>query len=183
MKRKSPIGRHLRRIYASPTNLSNKSDKSHRRAFDVALDYLALRDRSEKEIVEYLKKRKKYPDAEAEEALGKLKEYGYINDEKFARGLAVSLFSSGRSSSVVRRELLKKGIDSALISEIITQVKPSFEDEVKIAYETIVRKYRLTSALDDKNKNRVISFLARRGYEWDVIRKVLSRLGREISDE
>jgi len=154
-----------------------------RSAFDRALDYLALRDRSETEIRRYLENKKKYPPSEVDNAILKLKEYGYINDERFARGFASGRFSSGHSSSFVRRELLKKGINREIVSDTIKETKPSFEEEVKNASSLVLRKYHLSQPIMPKDKNRIASFLARRGYEWEVIRKVLSGIGAEVSDE
>jgi len=173
--------RNSNRQYAKSTDIPSHR-KQGRQPFDVALDYLALRDRSEREIREYLR-RKKYTDSEIEETIEKLKSYGYLNDEKFARSFAASRFSSGRSSLFIRRELIKKGISPDLISRAIKDTKPDLPGEINIAAQLVSKKYRPTLPLTPELKNRIISFLARRGYEWEIIRKVLFRLGEEIPEE
>ena len=52
-------------------------------AFDTALYYITFKDRTKKEISTKLKE-KGYSDLDIEEAILKLKEYGYINEENYA---------------------------------------------------------------------------------------------------
>ena len=52
-------------------------------AFDVAANYIAFKDRTENEVYNKLKE-KGYCSQEIDDAIQKLLEYGYVNDERYA---------------------------------------------------------------------------------------------------
>ncbi len=139
---------------------------------------ISIRDRSEKELREKLGK-KNYQMAEIENAVEKLKMYNYINDEKFAEQFVKSRISSGRSRVLIKSELKKFGIDDALISSVLEKSMPAYDEEVKMAIALAKKKLKKGSP-PEKILSRIIGFLARRGFSWDVISAVLRKIKPDI---
>ncbi|MDI6757649.1 MAG: regulatory protein RecX [Endomicrobiia bacterium] len=149
-------------------------------AFDYALKLLALRDRTRKEITGRLEK-KKYSPEDILAALEKLEEYGYVNDEKFARSYAKSRMASGRALRLARLELIKKGIARELADRVSIGLKQTFAEEFKAA-QALVRRKMPRNIRGDNTAARLAGLLARRGYSWDVVSKILKAAG-QVSDE
>lgn len=149
-------------------------------AFDYALKLLALRDRTRKEIAARLEK-KKYSPENILAALEKLEEYGYVNDEKFARSYAKSRMASGRALRLARLELIKKGVERELADRVSVELKQTSAEEFKSA-QALVRRKMPGKIKGEKALARLAGLLARRGYSWDVVSKILKASG-QVSDE
>lgn len=118
-----------------------------------ALRLLKFRARSEKEIYRRLEE-KGYSVEEIEETISKLKEKGFLNDEKFAYLYAYdSLVLHKKGPFLIRIELLKLGVDEYIIEDAISKVL----EEVDI--EQI--KKEITKNLDEKKAKE---YLYRRGF-------------------
>ena len=88
-------------------------------AFIAGLRLLSYRDHSEKELINKLVQ-KGHKKEYAEAAARKLKEYGYINDERYAQSLAETLVErKGLSVAGVRNELFRKGISKEIVNNYI----------------------------------------------------------------
>ena len=82
------------------------------RAFTSALNYLSYRMRSEAEIKTHLKE-KEFEEHIIKEALHKLAQLKYINDEEFANAFVQTRINAGdKGPIVVAQELRQKGIQS-----------------------------------------------------------------------
>lgn len=149
-------------------------------AFDYALNLISIRDRSEGEIIDKLKQ-KKYPDSDIKVALEKLKMYNYINDKKFAENFALSRFATGKSVNFIKAALKKFAVSDEIISETIQKLKPDFDDELNKALLLAQKKIK-KDLPPQKNASRISGFLARRGFNWDVISKVLERLNLHLKE-
>lgn len=85
------------------------------RVYDAALRYLARRDYAEQELVQRLRRRGADADAVAE-TLARLKQSGYLSEERFAAGRVRQRRDfSGRGRSAIRAELRELGVDEAVI--------------------------------------------------------------------
>lgn len=155
--------------------------KPRMEAFDCALNLLAMRDRTRKDIAARLKK-KKYSSEEIAAALDKLAEYGYVNDGKFARSYAASRLASGRASRLIRLELLRKGVDRDLAAEVSGEIKQSPSEEVKAALALVGRKLPKNISRD-KAATRIAGLLSRRGFSWDAVSAVLKAVLRVSPEE
>ncbi len=147
-----------------------------RRAFNKASELLSRRDHSEKEL--FTKLRQKGFAAGAEEAIEKLRDYGYVNDERFAASYAAELrrlkhFGKRR----IEQELFKKGIDR----EIVSGVLDSLEFDENELCELITRKYYRN--LDtEKGVQKTINALVRAGYGYREIKDALSLIAENEGD-
>jgi regulatory protein len=88
--------------------------------------------------------------ADVDKALSKFKEYGYLNDRRFAENLAASRISGGYGRGRVLRDLRQKRVAPAVAGEV---VREAFRDTDEVA--------QIESFLDRKLRRTDIgSFLA-----------------------
>lgn len=144
------------------------------RAKEKALYLIEYRQRSRKEIEEKLVPL--YGQTASDAAIERLEQLGLIDDESFAREYARQLLENKKFG--VKRaafELMKKGIDTYLIDEILEEVAP---DPVEQIIKVIEKKY-IRCIDDEKGRNRMINGLRTMGYGWDDIKQALYELGSD----
>lgn len=147
-------------------------------AFIAGLRLLSYRDHSAKELINKLVQ-KGHKREYSENAVEKLKEYGYVNDERYARFLAESLSErKGMNTRAVRIELLQKGI-SAEIADIITE-SLDFDPILRII-DLLKTKYSRKIS-DEKGIKRTVASLQRLGYRLSDINAAFRRLEIETED-
>lgn len=144
-----------------------KESKAKYSAFDTAAYFLSFRDRSAKEIEDKLKE-KGYSSDEIEEAVRKLKTYGYINDENYALSYIKSNMRK-KGSKLIAIELNRKGIDKDTISNQIDCVDI---DEKQAILDVIERKY--SNLEDEKVRRRAYAYFMRKGYKSEDISNAFS---------
>jgi regulatory protein len=102
-----------------------------------------------------------------EEIVGKLKEYKYIDDENFARVFVQSrVRNKPRGKKVLISELISKGINRDTAQRICDE---EIVDEMKLISDTFEKKYK--GKKFDINDQKMIGFLMRKGFTWDLIRE------------
>lgn len=148
-----------------------------RRAFNKAGDLLSRRDHSEKELREKL--RQKGFSEGADEAIEKLRGYGYVDDRRFAARYAAELqhvkqFGKKR----IEQELFRKGVDRGVIAETLEEMTFEADDLAAL----IERRYagRLST---EKDVARTVAALQRRGYGYREIKEALERLAQKTEEE
>jgi len=142
-----------------------------KKILDKLLNFATLRPRSEKEIKDYLR-RKKSPESITEELFKRLNNLELIDDTEFARWWVEQRQSfSPKTKRVLSNELRIKGIDREIIKEILEEIEI---DELKLAKELIKNKMYKWERFDPKIKKQKISqYLAGKGFDWNVIQDVL----------
>ncbi len=147
------------------------------RAVASALNLLAHRGRSERELRQRLRM-KGYTAGAIDAAIGKVVDWGYLDDERFAAAW-VEQRQAGkpRSRRALANELREKGVAREIVE---TTLEEAEIDEIADAQRLAADKWRKDEGLDpDKRRQRTAAFLARRGYGWDVARQVLDALTRD----
>jgi regulatory protein len=145
-------------------------------AYNRALDYLSYRPRSQAEIVTYLQ-RHDVPDVQAEEVVERLKAAGLVDDEAFAQFWVENREQfRPRGPRALRYELQRKGIGQEAIDQALEGVDPSAG-----AYQAAAKKARQLSHLDQPEFFRkLVDYLARRGFGFDVAKEVANRCWSEL---
>jgi regulatory protein len=153
--------------------------------FDRALTMLAFRARSQRELRRQLI-RKGEPEEHVDAAIARLAARGLVDDAGFARQLARSgILGPGHSKRRLQAELFRKGVDRRVANEAIDAV---FDDE-SVDAEAIIervarRKLQSLAQLDPEARDRRLwSFLARRGYDSDDIRRAIKAVTEEWPGE
>lgn len=130
-------------------------------AKDYAAKLLSFCDRSEKEIREKILK-KGYSETECEEAIAFCREYGYIDDNRYAQHFvhdAVELKKLGKAR--IKMELRQKGIDEEAAIEALDAIG----DEREMLKSEMQRRFGNLDFTDKKVKNKVFGYFARRGFK------------------
>lgn len=145
-----------------------------KKAITAALNLIAFRPRASGELQRKLRE-KGYSPESAEAAVQRMLELGYLNDADFAdRWIENRQEHKPRSRRLLQQELRQKGIDAEIIEGALEETEI---DEVGDALELARKKAGSMQALDQVTRHRRLSgFLGRRGYAYDVIRKVLEEI-------
>ena len=156
--------------------------KSHdvvQQAYERAVRYLGQRPRSIAEIRRHLTDKEIAP-TDIDEAIERLESQGYVDDLAFARyWLANRQQFHPKGSRALRFELREKGI----AADVIDQVLVDF-DSSQAAYEAAQEKARRFRSLDKRAfRDKMGSYLARRGFDYGTARDVINRLIREFEEE
>ena len=149
-----------------------------KKARELAYRYLALRDRSERELRDYLGL-KEIPDDAIEEVIRKFIAAGYIDDRRFAMSYArVLIERKGLSRYALRMELQRKGVRQDYIDGALDGLfGEDGYDEDGLALGIAQKKAAaMRNMPPDKAKRRLTAFLARRGFSFDTIKKALKTL-------
>ena len=136
--------------------------------------YLAIRNRSEKEIRDYLIKKK----AELEiidSIIELLKKQKFLNDEEFARGWVRQRAQfRPKGKTALKYELKLKGITPDIIEKVLAEEQEDVPDQLSQAKRLIEKRVqKLKGAPRQEIYNKVGAFLARRGFDWDTIKKAI----------
>ncbi len=141
------------------------------RATDAAVQFIAYRPRSEREVRDRLRKRE-YSDEAIEIAIEKVHHWGYLDDAEFARlWVDNRVQHRPRGERLLAQELRQKGVDRDVIATVLEETELN---EYDAALELARKRAPRLANLDPQTAERRLSqYLARRGYGWDVIRPVL----------
>ncbi len=146
-------------------------------AHEIALRFLSYRPRSEREVVDHL--RRKGFDAETVEAeLERLRRVGLVDDRAFARFWVENRTAfRPRSRRALQTELRRKGIPPAIIQEVLREASP---DERALALRLARKRARQLQGLDPLTfRRRLAGYLIRRGFDGELVMEVLQALERK----
>lgn len=144
-----------------------------------ALHLLEYMDRTERGLRKKLEK--DYPSDVIDETIEYLRSYGYIDDKRYAaRYLSSHLSQKGHRR--LFQELYQKGVPSDLVQEAWEEVcmeEGADEDlDEKVSIEKLIeKKVKDQTDLPRKEYQRLMNFLARRGFSWVDISAVFEEKG------
>lgn len=150
--------------------------------YNLSLRYLQIRQRSEKEVREYLKKKQATPEV-IEKIIAKLHDYNFLNDALFAKLWVESRSrAKPRSKWLLQRELSQKGIAKEIIEH--TLIEESGATDLALAKQAIERRIvRFRDLPRQEVYQKVGGFLARRGFSWETSKRAIDDLlGKEYND-
>lgn len=162
-----------------------RAESSRLAVFDKAVDLLAARARSTRDLQTRLR-RAGAEDGAIAAAVERLQRLGFLDDEAYARNLARSrVVSGGVSKRRIGQELQRRGVSRDVADEAIAdtleEVELDEEGAARMAAEKRMRALRSYDA--STQKQRLYAFLARRGYAPDVISRVVRDVMRGASGE
>lgn len=115
---------------------------------------------------------------DVEHIIERFLDVGYLNDERFARGLARSLFARGMAPRKAVERLRQRGVTNDLAQRVIQECAHSGETELVSAARLVRRKRlgwcRTDEALRKERAQRDLAALARAGFSFDVARRALA---------
>lgn len=141
------------------------------RARSRAFRLLQRRDMTKKEMMKKLKDTG-YNKHVINAIIEFLEEYKYINDEEYAKKY-ISYNKERKSLRQISIDLVRKGISKEIATELIQGTEVCEEE---IAYNLLFKKYRNLESIDDKIKNRMIGYIMRKGYSYNIANKAMNKL-------
>lgn len=153
----------------------SKSKAINYSAFDTAVYYITFKDRTVKELYDKLRE-KGYSSQDIDESIGKLQEYGYVNDDNYAFSYIKGNINK-KGSRRISMELIRKGIDKEIIYDKLSM----FDDnETKVIQEALERRYRNANFDDQSERRRIFSYFVRRGFKYENISRVMAKFGQKL---
>jgi regulatory protein len=146
-------------------------------AYRVAVRLLAARPRGVNELLRKLRDRGHNPPAAAK-AVGRLESKGILDDSAFARHFARVRLSRAHGPSRILTDLLAKGVDRRLAEHAIDTVVDQEAIDIQVAARTLAQKRvgQLGGLPPQKVKQRLLGYLARRGYRGYEVREMVDEV-------
>ena len=154
-----------------------KSTEAETQAKNNAVNYLSYRQRSSKEMVDHLIK-KGFTRACAEEVTRQLQSARMMNDLEFARVFVRDrLKRKPTGRALLRMQLLARGIPSSMADTVLADLI-SPQNQQASALQAAMRKIQITRSStinldDEKQKKRLLDFLLRRGFSYEIALKTI----------
>lgn len=147
-------------------------------AMDRALRFLGHRPRSSAEVRRRLAEYGIRAEVIAQ-TLTRLQDLNYVNDTEFARYWVQNRTEfSPRGARALRQELREKGIESAIIETVLAEL-----DSDALAYEAAQKKVRSLRGQDARTLQTTLgNFLLRRGFNYEVAKRVTQRIITEATE-
>ena len=155
-----------------------------RKTFERAVKLLAAKPRSVAELRERLLRGKSTNEEVVEVVIERLREYGYLNDERFAFSYAsykVKQKPVGRRR--LERDLKLKKVESGVANDALEMVYAETSEE-QLIDQAIAKRLRIRG----KPKNRMeakslFDHLLRRGFEFELVSEKIRSLTTDDTDE
>lgn len=152
------------------------------RAHQMAVRFLAVRKRTEAEVRNHLLK-KNVPEVAIEEAIHKLYEYNYLDDEDYARSyVRTQMNTAGKGPELIRRELEQRGVKAPLIDMALEEYpeEKQFEKAMELCEKMAAKNRR-----DSKQvmKQKMEQLLLRKGFSYDMISSVTEKVCANMAGE
>ena len=175
----------MRRSTIDSNNQVLTPDERRKRTFDRAIKLISAKSRSVAELRERLLASRMANKADVETVIERLKEYGYLNDERFAFSYA-SLKVKQRPIGKRRmeRDLKFKKVDSTVAEEALELVYAETPEE-----ELIDRAIEKRTRVKGRPKNRLeakglFDHLLRQGFPFELVsEKVRATTRTDLEEE
>ena len=145
-------------------------------ALDKALTHISASMKTERDIRDFLR-RKGYLQDVADYVVGKMKGYGYLDDEAYARAYAESA-GKRKGGRLIRMELKRKGVSDQAIAAALSEGV----DEGAAA-KAALEKYLRGKKPDEKTLRKAYAHLMSKGFDCDTARSALAGLRSDADDE
>ncbi len=145
-------------------------EKARPKTFDRAVNLLAFKPRSVRELRERLLEKDWTNEEIVEDVIEKLKFYGYLNDEQFASDIAASKL---RQKPIGKRLLQQKLATKKLDRETVAlALEKAFEDmpEPELIELAIAKRLRLKGKPETREEvKKFYDYLLRQGFGYDLV--------------
>ncbi|MCU0238950.1 MAG: RecX family transcriptional regulator [Pyrinomonadaceae bacterium] len=157
-------------------------EKNRQKTFDRAVNLLTYKPRSINELRERLLEKDWAKEEIVEEVIEKLKFYGYVNDETFAKSFAAAkLREKPIGKRLLQQKLSQKKLDKETISNALEQTFDEI-DESEIINRAIAKRLRIKGKPETREDiKKFFDYLIRQGFSFDLIRDKMREIA-EIDD-
>lgn len=146
-----------------------------RRALDLAYRYLGRRERTVAEVRRHLEAKRVEP-AAIDAAVAELLGHGYLDDARFAAHFAEDRRRlDGWGAERIARRLASAGVDRDHVDAALAPQDADAELEAAVAL--LRRRFRVAPETD-RDRERALGLLVRKGYELDLAYDAVRALAR-----
>lgn len=145
-----------------------------RRAKLRCMNLLQTKDYTEKQLIDKLREGG-YSQECIEDALDYVKEYGYVDDARYARSYVEDHLET-RSRNRIEQDLFRKGIAKEVVQDAFRDLEDDgiCQDEITMICQLLKKKNYTRENVTIQEKQRMYAFLSRRGFCHDAIARALS---------
>ncbi|HJB16269.1 MAG TPA: recombination regulator RecX [Candidatus Blautia excrementipullorum] len=156
--------------------------EEQRNARKKAMRILERMDRTEKSLKDKLKQ-SGFSEEAAEDAAEYMKEFGYIDDFRYAENYILSRIHE-KSKQRIMQELYQKGVCRAVAAEAWESIcELEQPDERQMLRRAVEKKYPPGTEIDEKEMRRLYGYLARRGFRAEDIVSVIEVMNIRVPFE
>jgi regulatory protein len=150
-------------------------ERSRERTMNRAVKLLAAKPRSVRELRERLLEKLWTDEAIVDAVIEKLKDYKYLDDEQFARDLAVSkLRQKPQGKRRLQQAMSQKKLDKEIVDQAISEAFEKLPEEDLID-QAIAKRLRLKGRPETReDAKKFYDHLLRQGFGYDLIREKMS---------
>jgi regulatory protein len=142
---------------------------------DLSYRYLGYRDRTVVEVRRHLEVKRVEPDT-IDAAVAELAEQGYLDDARFAQRFVEDRRAlDDWGAERIERKLLAAGVSGDLVAAALAQRDDG--GELSAALAVLQRRFRVPPETD-RDRERALGFLARKGYELEIAYDAIRAYGR-----
>ena len=144
-------------------------------ALDLSYRYLGFRDRTVLEVRRHLEAKRVEPDT-IEQTVVELLEMGYLDDARFAQRFVEDRRTLDHwGNERIERKLLSSGVAADVVE--IALAERDDGGELEAALTVLARRFREPPETD-RDRDRALGFLVRKGYELEVAYDAIRAYGR-----
>ncbi len=143
-------------------------------ATEKAMNHISATLKTRKQMCDFLAG-KGYTQAVIDYVVEKLEGYGYIDDYAYCRAYVNSV--SGKGKNAIRAALIKRGAAREAIDAALDETEEDGDEVLAVA-----QKYMRGKQPTRENLNKAIRHLISRGYDYDLAKSAVSRLGETDGD-
>lgn len=159
-----------------------RSEEVEQQAVDRALNFLSYRPRSREEVRRYLRRKETSPEI-IETALARLDRLDFINDRTFAGFWIDSRENfSPRGARALKNELRMKGVERDVVDELVHDDQDE-ERALRAGRKKAMSLVNIPNIDYATFRNRLGSFLQRRGFGYQIVTKTVRALWKELKEE
>lgn len=159
--------------------LNKMKEDFRKRLLDLVYRFLRIRNRTEKEIRDYLEKKIKknqrayFSPFFINKIINQLKREGLIDDKKFIDWWVEQRnYFRPKGRILLTQELLAKGVAKETVDRYFEENR---QDEFFLAKKALEKKLKLFQQLSPlKRKEKIVNFLRRRGFDYQTIEKIFA---------
>ena len=174
----------MRNRKVTDSTRAHTPEELRKRTFERAIKLISAKSRSISELRERLLQGRNVNSADVESVIARLKEYGYLNDERFAfnyASLKVKQRPIGRRR--LERDLKFKKVEGAVADHALELVygETSEDELIDRAIEKRIRlKGKPTNRLEAKS---LFDYLLRQGFPFELVSDKVRKISRDELDE
>ena len=144
-----------------------------------AMNLLQKKDYTERQLRDKLSEGL-YPPDIVDEAIDYVKSYHYLDDERFARDY-ITYHMSMRSKNRILQDLTAKGISKEICMPLMDELYAGEDSEVELDQirQLLSKKHFDPDTADYKEKQKMMAFLLRKGFQMSDIRRVMGEIESE----